>query len=480
LSTFADRQRPLPRRDVDQASFVQPNLKGVSVTMLWALHNRASEARRDDGVLVDPDCVRIHASIDYDFAQHFGDPLGSLAARAAEIDRVLTRWLQLYPNGSIVSLGEGLETQALRVDNGRMQWLSVDLPDAIRMRAKFLPPTARFRHIAASALDPTWMDAVDPASGVFVIAQGLLMYLDAAPVRQLVTAVAERFPGVEMVFDTVPRWFSQLTMAGLNQTPHYRLPPMPWGIDRDEIEPTLRAWHSGITDVALLSHRIPRGLPRLLADIVTHIPMARHAVPSLVHVRTANRAWSASNPKENRSLYKTTPPCRISTMTDHSDTISHADAMDCVVSAARENAARGNDIVIATSQVIAKRVALGIAAAFDPMNADHVEFARIVPEKVKAFSTSGMDMLRHSSEANRQMLRFASDEVTMTVRATMEIAECASPAAFAEAQGRFALACFSRAASSFIKLGMLALTAQAAAMAPIHATVVANAERLGR
>jgi hypothetical protein len=154
--------------------------------------------------------------------------------------------------------------------------------------------------------------------------------------------------------------------------------------------------------------------------------------------------------------------------------------MDCVVSAARENAARGNDIVIATSQVIAKRVALGIAAAFDPMNADHVEFARIVPEKVKAFSTSGMDMLRHSSEANRQMLRFASDEVTMTVRATMEIAECASPAAFAEAQGRFALACFSRAASSFIKLGMLALTAQAAAMAPIHATVVANAERLGR
>jgi hypothetical protein len=30
----------------------------------------------------------------------------------------------------------------------------VDLPDAIRLREHFLVPTHRFRHIAASALDP--------------------------------------------------------------------------------------------------------------------------------------------------------------------------------------------------------------------------------------------------------------------------------------------------------------------------------------
>jgi O-methyltransferase involved in polyketide biosynthesis len=35
-----------------------------------------------------------------------------------------------------------------------MRWLSVDLPGAIRLRERFLPPTNRFRHIAASALDP--------------------------------------------------------------------------------------------------------------------------------------------------------------------------------------------------------------------------------------------------------------------------------------------------------------------------------------
>ena len=76
------------------------------------------EARRRDGVLVDPDSVQIHDAIDYDFAHHFGDPAGSLAARAAAIDRALRQWLERHPDEFVVSLGEGLEKQCRRVDNG--------------------------------------------------------------------------------------------------------------------------------------------------------------------------------------------------------------------------------------------------------------------------------------------------------------------------------------------------------------------------
>jgi len=197
---------------------IVPDLAGVSVTMLWSLHNRASEAKRPDGILHDPESIYIQSAIDYDFARHFGDPLGSLAARAVEIDRVLRSWLDRHPEGIVVSLGEGLETQSRRVDNGRMGWLSVDLPDAIRLRERFFAPTHRFRHIAASALDPVWMDAVGPSSDVFIVAQGLLMYLAPERVRQLFVCIADRFPGSVLVFDTIPRWFSDLTMVGLNKT----------------------------------------------------------------------------------------------------------------------------------------------------------------------------------------------------------------------------------------------------------------------
>jgi O-methyltransferase involved in polyketide biosynthesis len=263
---------------------IVPDLAGVSVTMLWSLHNRASEARRPDRILDDPESIYIQSAIDYDFARHFGDPLGSLAGRAVEIDRTLRSWLNRHPEGIVVSLGEGLETQSRRVDNGRMRWLSVDLPDAIRLREQFFAPTHRFRHIAASALDPVWMDGVDPSSDVFIVAQGLLMYLAPERVRQLFVSVADRFRGSVLVFDTIPRWFSDLTRVGLYQTASYRLPSMPWGINRDEVEATLRRWHPHVATVAFLSYLIPRGLPRLFAGMTNQIPVARHGVPSLVYV----------------------------------------------------------------------------------------------------------------------------------------------------------------------------------------------------
>jgi O-methyltransferase involved in polyketide biosynthesis len=109
-------------------------------------------------------------ALDYDFVGHFGTPGDSLAARAAAIDRTIINWLGLHPDGLVISLGEGPETQARRVDNGRMHWLSVDLPEAIRLREAFLPPTERFRHLTMSVLNPDWMAMVDSVGPVFIMA----------------------------------------------------------------------------------------------------------------------------------------------------------------------------------------------------------------------------------------------------------------------------------------------------------------------
>ncbi len=464
---------------------VTPGIGGVSETMLWSLHNRASEARRPDGVIVDPESMRIEAAIDYDYKYHFGNPRGSLAARAAEIDNALRAWLERHPDGIVVSLGEGLETQGRRVDNGRMRWLSVDLPDAIRLREKFLPPTPRFRHIAASALDLAWMDQVDPTSGVFIVAQGLLMYLPPEKVRQLFAAIADRFPGADFVFDSIPRWFSDLTLLGLNQTASYRLPPMPWGINRDDLEPTLRQWHAGVASVAFLPYRSPRGLGRILADMTNRIPMARHGVPSLVHVKFAHAIGPAEEsgtisddllPEENTRTFE---PIGKPKMTQIDDTPA-AVSMGGFLAAATQNARCGGEIAVATTKVIGKRVALGMAASLNPLSADRAEFSRMVPEKVEAFSSSGMVILEQSGQASQHMLRLASDEVITTARAAIEMTTCTNPAALLEAQGRFARAWFGRATSRWIAMGLRACEAQSAAMAPIRQTVVANADRLGR
>jgi O-methyltransferase involved in polyketide biosynthesis len=215
-------------------------LSGVPETMLWTLYYRASEARRPDTVLQDPKAVEVVDAIDYPFAERFGKAVEWQAQwqalRARRFDREVRRFLAQHAAGTVVALGEGLETQFWRVDNGLVSWLTVDLPESVAVRSELLPVESdRQRVIAGSALDERWMDDVELDGGVLVTAQGLLMYLQPEQSRGLIAACARRLAGGEMVFDAAPRWFSQQTLKGKVKTARgYQAPPIPWGLDPAE------------------------------------------------------------------------------------------------------------------------------------------------------------------------------------------------------------------------------------------------------
>lgn len=264
------------------------NLTGVPETMLWTLHNGACEARRADAFLHDPDCVRIYESIDYDYARSFGRSDGSHPMRSKLFDAALKPWLATHRGGTVVELAAGLETQFQRCDDGQVQWLCVDVPEAIAVRARFLPASPRCRCIAKSALDASWMDEVDGSRGVFVTAQGLFMYFDENAVKQLFVAMVERFPGVQIMFDVIPPWFSKKTCSpgGFRKTRHYVAPPMPWGVRCSEVGSLLLSWSSRVLSVSAQPYGFARGLPSLMQRLFTAIPGLRDVPPCIVQVMT--------------------------------------------------------------------------------------------------------------------------------------------------------------------------------------------------
>jgi O-methyltransferase involved in polyketide biosynthesis len=267
----------------DPTTRATPHLGGVPETMLWTLYDRACEARRADRILVDADSVRICDAIDYDFEGRFGHPSGSFAARAAGIDHLLRRWLERHPDGLVVSLGEGLEARAHRVDNGRVRWLTVDLPAAIQLREYFLPSTRRFSHVAANVLELDWMNKIEPSSEIFIVAQGLFMYLKSEAVKQLFVDIATRFPVAEMAFDVIPRWFSRLTLWGGNANAVLLAATDPLGhqSQRDRTVPTqLDLEHHRRKFTRL---RIPHGWPKVLEDLYRSFPIAYNELPCIVH-----------------------------------------------------------------------------------------------------------------------------------------------------------------------------------------------------
>ena len=128
----------------------------------------------------------------------------------------------------MVALAEGLQTSFYRLDAAgvghQFRWLTVDLPPMIELRRKLLPPSDRVRMCAQSALDYSWMDRVDAEHGVFITAEGLLMYLQPDEAMGLITECAKRFPGGQMMFDLPPSWFAALARRGMRTSLRYRVP----------------------------------------------------------------------------------------------------------------------------------------------------------------------------------------------------------------------------------------------------------------
>lgn len=53
--------------------------------------------------------------------------------RTLLFDRRVTDFLAAHPDGTVVEIGTGPNTRYERVDNGRVTWFALDLPDAIAL-----------------------------------------------------------------------------------------------------------------------------------------------------------------------------------------------------------------------------------------------------------------------------------------------------------------------------------------------------------
>jgi O-methyltransferase involved in polyketide biosynthesis len=212
-------------------------LDGVSTTTLWTLHNRGTEAKRSDGVIRDPWAVTLLDAIDYDYLK-FGKPNQSHGLRAAAFDIAARAYLTAHQKASVVALAEGLQTSFWRLERtgavAGSAWYSIDLPPVMELRRQLLPSDDRIVELAQSALDRSWMDRVDATNGVFITAEGLLMYLEPEDALGLIADCAARFPGGQMMFDSIPRWLSNRTLKGLKLSDRYLAPPMPFGQSTDE------------------------------------------------------------------------------------------------------------------------------------------------------------------------------------------------------------------------------------------------------
>ena len=227
-------------------------LTGVSETALLTLNGRAYQAGRPDAIIDDPMAIELVNAIDFDFDK-FGRKGQEMALRSLAVDRCAIAYLRSHPKATVVALAEGFQTGFWRLERALPQmdfhWVSVDLEPVIALRRSLLPPSPRIVDVAQSALDYTWMDSVDDTHGVFISAEGLLMYLQPDAAMGLIAQCAKRFPGGQMFFDLPPVVVKKVAPNGMRSSRHYRVPPMPFSLSLRQLTelvhtvPGIRAVH---------------------------------------------------------------------------------------------------------------------------------------------------------------------------------------------------------------------------------------------
>jgi O-methyltransferase involved in polyketide biosynthesis len=176
----------------------------VPETLLVPLYARAVESRRKHPILDDPKAIGMVDSIDWDF-QRFNQRWRVIgcALRSAMFDEWVKGFLRGHPEGTVVEIGCGLNTRFERLDNGRLHWFDLDLPEVIELRRKFFADSERRTTLAASVLDPDWIAAVRRSPGpYFFVAEAVLVYLQEPEVKAALAQIAANFPDVRIAFDT--------------------------------------------------------------------------------------------------------------------------------------------------------------------------------------------------------------------------------------------------------------------------------------
>jgi len=188
-------------------------LEGIARTLLVPLACRAIESPRPDAILHDPRAVEVYNALDGnpDFLMGMGRmDMFVTVMRARQFVTFARDFLDRHPGGLVVDLGCGLDTRFDRLDDGRLSWLGLDLPEVIELRRKVLPDGERSKTIAQSMLELSWLDQVARVNKPAIfLAEGVFPYFSTADVKPMVLALAARFPAGELIFDAASPFISR-------------------------------------------------------------------------------------------------------------------------------------------------------------------------------------------------------------------------------------------------------------------------------
>ena len=179
-------------------------LGSVERTMFITMMARARETLREDGIISDRYAVEMYEKIKDIFPTEKGDWKSEtgVVVRTVILDGYIRGFIEKNPEAVCINVGAGLDTRFFRVNNEKITWYDVDLPEVIEVREKLVPHHKNKISISCDALDPRWTSEVDAGERpVLIIMEGLLMYFEEKDVKRVIHMMQRQFPNATLVLE---------------------------------------------------------------------------------------------------------------------------------------------------------------------------------------------------------------------------------------------------------------------------------------
>ena len=180
------------------------NLGSVQRTMFITMMARARETMRQNGVVHDENAVEMYEKIKDIFPTDKGDWKSEtgVVVRTVILDDYIKSFISKNPNAVCINIGAGLDTRFFRVNNGKIKWYDIDLPEVIEVREKLVPQNPQKQSIGCDMLDESWTEKIDTEGRpVLIVMEGLLMYFKEEDVKKVLDIMQRNFPSATLVLE---------------------------------------------------------------------------------------------------------------------------------------------------------------------------------------------------------------------------------------------------------------------------------------
>ena len=165
-------------------------MDGVNKTLYIPLYGKALVSRK--GIL-------LHDSKAEEIWEKEGFPLKGkskskwlayyMGMRAAVFDRWAAWQMAQMPGATVVHIGCGLDSRAVRIGGQGTVWVDVDFPEVIAERKRYYSESENYQMIAADVRDEGWLKRIPEGERAIVIMEGISMYLRREELHGLMKAL---------------------------------------------------------------------------------------------------------------------------------------------------------------------------------------------------------------------------------------------------------------------------------------------------